>query len=265
MALTPNSPNADNSMNALKQYGSYIVTAILLALAAYFGWTYWQNNHARVDTVAADHYADIQRLNEEVSLASQNPDLEAEATEALTQSREQLNKDIDALVSKHGDSVYAWQALMIKARQQVDSNEFTEASETLKKALTIDLGDAGLEAITRLRYATTLLAAGNADAALTEASNDMPSSFEPSQQELLGDIYLAQGNKDSAIKSYNNAWELLRSRQETRAVLALKMESLGIVPERIEEQASLIQESTVAEQPSVQEGATENAAVEVAP
>lgn len=259
MALTPNSPNADNSMQALKQYGSYIVTAILLALAAYFGWTYWQDNHARVDTVAADHYADIQRLNEEVSLASQNPDLEAEAQAALAQSRTQLNKDIDALVSKHGDSVYAWQALMIKARQQVDNNEFTEASETLKKALAIDLGDAGLQAITRLRYATTLLAAGDADAALAEANNDMPSSFEASQQELLGDIYLAQGNKDSAIQSYNNAWELLRNRQETRAVLALKMESLGIVPEPIDEPTSLIQTSSNSEQPLVEE----NSAAEV--
>ncbi len=260
MALTPNSPNADNSMQALKQYGSYIVTAILLALAAYFGWTYWQDNHARVDTVAADHYADIQRLNEEVSLASQNPDLEAEAQAALAQSRTQLNKDIDALVSKHGESVYAWQALMIKARQQVDNNEFTEASETLKKALAIDLGDAGLQAITRLRYATTLLAAGDTDAALAEANNDMPSSFEASQQELLGDIYLAQDNKDSAIQSYNNAWELLRNRQETRAVLALKMESLGIVPEPIDEPVSLIQESSSAAQPLVEE----NAAAEVA-
>lgn len=259
MALTPNSPNADNSMQALKQYGSYIVTAILLALAAYFGWTYWQDNHARVDTVAADHYADIQRLNEEVSLASQNPDLEAEAQAALAQSRTQLNKDIDALVSKHGESVYAWQALMIKARQQVDNNEFTEASETLKKALAIDLGDAGLQAITRLRYATTLLAAGDADAALAEAKNDMPSSFEASQQELLGDIYLAQGNKDSAIQSYNNAWELLRNRQETRAVLALKMESLGIVPEPIDEPTSLIQTSNNSEQPLVEE----NSAAEV--
>ena len=263
MALTPNSPNADNSMQALKQYGSYIVTAILLALAAYFGWTYWQNNHARVDTVAADHYADIQRLNEEVSLASQNPDLEAEAQEALAQSRTQMNKDIDALVSQHGDSIYAWQALMIKARQQVDNDEFAEAGETLKKALAIDLGDAGLQAITRLRYATALLAAGDADAALAQANNDMPSSFEASQQELLGDIYLAQDNKESAIQSYNNAWELLRSRQETRAVLALKMESLGIVPEPIDEQASLIQESTSAEQPLVTDAA-ENATAEVA-
>ena len=258
MALTPNSPNADNSMQALQQYGSYIVTAILLALAAYFGWTYWQNNHARVDTVAADHYADIQRLNEEVSLASQNPDLEAEARASLTESRKKLDKDIDALVSTHGNSVYAWQALMIKARQQVDSDDFKGAGETFKKALAIDLGDAGLQAITRLRYAKTLLAAGDADAALAEANSDMPSSFEASQQELLGDIYLAQDNKDAAIKSYNNAWELLRSRQETRAVLALKMESLGIVPEPIAPQAGLIQEPAMPAQPVAADG--ENAA-----
>ena len=258
MALTPNSPNTDNSMQALKQYGSYIVTAILLALAAYFGWTYWQNNHARVDTVAADHYADIQRLNEEVSLASQNPDLEAEAQASLAESRKQLDKDIDALVSTHGNSVYAWQALMIKARQQVDNDDFKGAGETFKKALAIDLGDAGLQAITRLRYAKTLLAAGDADAALTEANNDMPSSFEASQQELLGDIYLAQDNKDAAVKSYNNAWELLRNRQETRAVLALKMESLGIVPEPIAAPASLIQEPAVAAAPAQQPSMVED-------
>ena len=258
MALTPNSPNTDNSMQALKQYGSYIVTAILLALAAYFGWTYWQNNHARVDMVAADHYADIQRLNEEVSLASQNPHLEAEAQASLAESRKQLDKDIDALVSTHGNSVYAWQALMIKARQQVDNDDFKGAGETFKKALAIDLGDAGLEAITRLRYAKTLLAAGDADAALAEANNDMPSSFEASQQELLGDIYLAQDNKDSAVKSYNNAWELLRNRQETRAVLALKMESLGIVPEPIAAPASLIQEPAVAAAPAQQPSMVED-------
>ncbi|MFP3454718.1 tetratricopeptide repeat protein [Psychrobacter sp. SIMBA_152] len=261
MALTPNSPNADNSMQALKQYGSYIVTAILLALAAYFGWTYWQNNHARVDTVAADQYADIQQLNEEVKLASQNPDLEAEAQEALTQSRSQLDKDIDTLVGTHGESVYAWQALMIKARQQVDNDDFAAATETFKKALAIDLGDAGLEAITRLRYAKTLLAAGDTDAALSEANNDMPSSFEASQQELLGDIYLAQDNKDSAIKSYSNAWELLRSRQETRAVLALKMESLGITAEPIAEQTSLIQEPSASE-PSLVMDTSNEVAVE---
>lgn len=257
MAQNTQSPNTDNSMQALKQYGSYIVTAILLALAGYFGWTYWQDNHARVDTVAADRYADIQRLNEEVSIAAQNPDLEAEALTALEASRSQLDKDIDALVSTHGDSVYAWQALMIKARQQVDNDDFSGATETLKKALAIDLGDAGLSAITRLRYAETLLSAGDVDAALAEANNDMPSSFEASQQELLGDIYLAQNDEDAAIKAYNNAWSLISKRQETRAVLALKMESLGIVPEPISEQASLIQAAAVTEMPATEAVANE--------
>ncbi|MGM8899210.1 MULTISPECIES: YfgM family protein [unclassified Psychrobacter] len=252
MAQNTQSPNTDNSMQALKQYGSYILTAILLALAGYFGWTYWQENHARVDTVAADQYADIQRLNEEVSLAAQNPDLEAEASTALAASRAQLNKDIDALVSTHGKSVYAWQALMIKARQQVDSDDFAGATETLEKALAIDLGDAGLNAITRLRYAETLLSAGDTDAALSEANNDMPSSFEASQQELLGDIYLAKNDEDAAIKAYTNAWSLIGKRQETRAVLALKMESLGIVPEPIDEPASLIQAAAIPEPTAAQ-------------
>lgn len=241
MALNPNSPNPDNSMQALKQYGSYIVTVILLVLAGYFGWTYWQNNHARVDTVAADQYADIKMLNDQVSLAAQNPDLEADAQQALATSREQLNQGIDALVSTHGDSVYAWQALMIKARMQADNDDFAGAAESLKQAQAIDLGDAGLSAITRLRYARVLLDSGDADAALSAANNDVPVSFEGSQQELLGDIYLAKNDKDSAIKAYNNAWSLLSDRREPRAVLALKMESLGIIPEFTNEQPGLIQ------------------------
>ncbi|WP_298970492.1 tetratricopeptide repeat protein [uncultured Psychrobacter sp.] len=250
MALNPSSPNSDNSMQALKQYGGNIVTIILLALAGYFGWTYWQNNHARVDTVAADQYADIQLLNEQVSLAAQNPDLEDDALAALNESREQLSDDIDSLVSAHGDSVYAWQALMMKARMQVDNDDFTGAAASLKQALAIDLDDAGLKAITRLRYAQVLLANDELEAALSEAKSDVPISFEASQQELLGDIYQAQNDKEAAINAYNNAWNLISERNEERAVLALKMESLGIYPEPIKAQDSLIQ------QPAAPQGLT---------
>ncbi|MGB2139767.1 MAG: YfgM family protein [Psychrobacter sp.] len=250
MALNPSSPNSDNSMQALKQYGGNIVTIILLALAGYFGWTYWQNNHARVDTVAADQYADIQLLNEQVSLAAQNPDLEDDALAALSESRDQLSDDIDSLVSAHGDSVYAWQALMMKARMQVDNDDFTGAAASLKQALAIDLDDAGLKAITRLRYAQVLLANDELEAALSEAKSDVPISFEASQQELLGDIYQAQNDKEAAINAYNNAWNLISERNEERAVLALKMESLGIYPEPIKAQDSLIQ------QPAAPQGLT---------
>ena len=120
------------------------------------------------------------------------------------------------------------------------------------------MDDAGLNAITRLRYAKVLLASGDTAAALAEANNEMPSSFEPSQQELLGDIYVMQGDKEAAVKSYNNAWELLRARHETRAVLALKMESLGVVPEPITDQAPLIQASTAPDTSSNTVNSTES-------
>jgi hypothetical protein len=51
---------------------------------------------------------------------------------------------------------------------------------------------------------------------------------------------------------------LLRNRQETRAVLALKMESLGIVPEPIAAPASLIQEPAVAAAPAQQPSMVED-------
>ena len=258
MVQTPNSPPTDSNMDALKQYGSYIITVILLVLAGYFGWTYWQDNHARVDTVAADHYADIQNLNQEIDVAAQNPDLNADATAALEKSRSELDQNIDALVASHGDSIYAWQALMIKARSQADANDFKAASESLKTAAAIDLGDAGLSAITHLRYAETLLAAGDTDAALSEAKTDMPSPFEASQQELMGDIYIAQKDEDAAKQAYNNAWELLRDRKENRAVLALKMESLGMTVEPIEGEPELIQQAPVATAPVAEQNATEN-------
>lgn len=242
MAQPPISPSADNSMQALKQYGGYIITVILLALAGYFGWTYWQNNHARVDTVAADQYADIRRASDEINLASQNPDLDSEAQAALTKDRETLTGQIDSLVKSHGSSVYAWQALMIKARQQMDKDDFKAAAESLKQALAIDLGDDGLKAITRLRYAEALLASGDNDAAMTEAQSEMPDAFVASQQILLGDIYLAKNDKAAAKKAYENAWAQLTEREESRAVLALKMESLGITFEPIREKNSLIQE-----------------------
>lgn len=234
-----NSP--DNQMEALKQYGSYIVTAILVALAGYFGWTYWQDHHARVDTVAADQYADIQRLNDEVSLASQNPDLEAEAQKSLADSQAKLNKDIDALVATHGKSVYAWQALMIKARHQVDADDFKGAMATLKQAQSIDLQDAGLKAITELRYARVQLASGDIEGALSTLSQTMPGAFEPSKQELLGDVYVAKNDKKAATQAYTNAWELLRKRQENRSVLAVKLDSLGISVDPIEGSDSLVQ------------------------
>lgn len=225
-----NSPDLNNSngdpqsMEKLKQAAGYIIGAILLALAGYFGWTYFQNSGMKEDTVAADKYAAIEKTNDELM---GQPEGNADVSK-------KLNADIDKLVAEHGNTVYAWQALMIKSRNAVDANDMKTATEALKKALEIDLKDPGLHSITQLRYATVLLADGNVDEALTQASKDVPVAFEASQQELLGDIYSAKKDQEKALRAYQNAWSLLSKRHEERPFLRLKLENLGINPEPIE-------------------------------
>ncbi|WP_227430725.1 YfgM family protein [Psychrobacter sp. I-STPA6b] len=245
---TGSNPTGDKyeaqSMADLKKYGGYIIAVILLALAGYFGWQYWQNRTVSVDTVAADEYAAVQELNDKVNLAKQNPDLEATALEA---DKAALAEQIDALVATHPNSVYAWQALVLKARQQADAEDYDGASTSLKQALSVANDDAGLKALTQLRYAATLLAAGKVDEALSEASHEVPNAFDATKQELLGDIYLTQGKQEDAIRAYENAWSLLIKREEERAILRLKIESLGVVPEQVPDKPELIasQASTV--------------------
>lgn len=241
------------SLADLKHYAGYIIAAIVLALVGYFGWHYWQNNSVSPDLEAAQEYASIQQISEKVALAEQNPDLEQSALQA---DRDALFTEVDTLVANYPESVYAWQALLLKARQQADSEDYAAASETLKAALNTPLKDAGLKAMTQLRYATTLLAAGDTDAALSAASKDMPNAFEPSKQELLGDIYLQQDKTEEAKRAYENAWKLLIDRKEERAILRLKMESIGITPQAIPEKPALISSAPVSLSDVVVEDAT---------
>ncbi|PNK61261.1 YfgM family protein [Psychrobacter sp. FDAARGOS_221] len=229
-------PNADTqSIEKLKKSAGYIIGAILIALIGYFGWNYLQNSGMKADTVAADKYAAIETANDNLH---STPEIDAEASA-------KLNKDIDALVAEHGKTVYAWQALMIKARNAVDAKDNDTALAALKKALEIDLQDAGLHSITQLRYATVLLANGNVDEALTEASKDVPVAFEGTQQELLGDIFLAQKEQEKAIRAYQNAWSILSKRNENRPFLYLKLESLGVAPEPIEPEAQVVNQAAM--------------------
>lgn len=225
--------NDKQAMSALKKHGDKIVWAIIIALAGYFGWEYYQKNHAKIDIVAADSYTLISEKNDTLALGRQAPDLD-EATQAqLNQEQQALFTDIDKLVVQHGKTAYAWQALMIKARHQSDNADHTGAVETLKKASAINLDDEGLSAITTLRLAQATLATGDGDTAMSLANQSMPKGFEPSRQELLGDIYVAKNDSDNAKKSYETAWDILSERGEVRSLLSLKMQALGMTPKPI--------------------------------
>jgi hypothetical protein len=62
----------------------------------------------------------------------------------------------------------------------------------------------------------------------------LPAAFEASKLEILGDIANQQGDKKAAATHYQKAWQLIEQRNQNnpnpqdRALLRIKMESLGL-------------------------------------
>ena len=222
------------SLGALKQYGGYIVSAIMLVLAGYFGWTYWQKHGGNIDTAAANDFAKIQSDQNNIETLTTQAATDTKAQAQLATAQTNLDKDLGEFVAKHDNSVYTWQALMLQAKQQTDKNDLKAAAATLQKASQLTLKDDGLKAIAILRQAQVLLSDNQADAAQKRLQSPLPAAFEASKLEILGDIANQQGDKKAAATHYQKAWQLIEQRNQNnpnpqdRALLRIKMESLGL-------------------------------------
>lgn len=222
------------SLGALKQYGGYILSAIMLVLAGYFGWTYWQKHGGNIDSAAANDFAKIQSDQNNIETLTTQAASDSKAQAQLTTAQTNLDKDLGEFVAKHDNSVYTWQALMLQAKQQTDKNDLKAAAATLQKASQLTLKDEGLKAIAILRQAQVLLSDNQADAAQKRLQSPLPAAFEASKLEILGDIANQQGDKKAAATHYQKAWQLIEQRNQNnpnpqdRALLRIKMESLGL-------------------------------------
>lgn len=222
------------SLSALKQYGGYILSAIMLVLAGYFGWTYWQKHGGNIDTAAANDFAKIQSDQNNIETLTTQAASDTKAQAQLATAQANLAKNLREFVAKHDNSVYTWQALMLQAKQQTDKNDLKAAAATLQKASQLTLKDDGLKAIAILRQAQVLLSDNQADAAQKRLQSPLPAAFEASKLEILGDIANQQGDKKAAATHYQKAWQLIEQRNQNnpnpqdRALLRIKMESLGL-------------------------------------
>lgn len=222
------------SLGALKQYGGYILSAIMLVLAGYFGWSYWQKHGGNIDTAAANDFAKIQSDQNNIETLTTQAASDTKAQAQLTTAQTNSDKDLSEFVAKHDNSVYTWQALMLQAKQQTDKNDLKAAAATLQKASQLTLKDDGLKAIAILRQAQVLLSDNQADAAQKRLQSPLPAAFEASKLEILGDIANQQGDKKAAATHYQKAWQLIEQRNQNnpnpqdRALLRIKMESLGL-------------------------------------
>ena len=163
-----------------------VILAILLALAAVFGWRWWQAHQDTRQLQAGARYMQM--------------------VEALERGdRSQALVLLGELEREHAGSPYTDQAKLLAARVYVDSGQLERAAAELG-GVAEHSRDRDLALVARLRLARVQIAQGKPEAALaTLGTSADTGAFAARYHEVRGDAYYAKGDKAAALAEYRNA------------------------------------------------------------
>ena len=212
--------NDDEQLESLKsftkKYGSAIMTGILIALIAFFGWQYWQKKNLLENQ---NRTAEYQKLLEQSTKIQDDAGYKSFISE------------VDSLVKTHPDSAQAVQAELLMASQAVERNDYAAAEKALLRVENTAVKDEGLKHLIWLRLAYIQTELKKYDAALKNLDRIKDENFIATAQEARGDIFVAQNKTDLAKAEYQKAWDALIARQQERKILQLKLQSVGVLVE----------------------------------
>lgn len=192
-----------------KQYGNLITWVLVLALGAYAAWTgyqYWQQKRA---IAASGLYEELDRA-------------------AVSGNADRVLQIFTDLKDNYAGTALAEQGALLTAKV-VAVSKADQARATLQW-LADNGKNASLAAVARLRLAGMQMDARQFDEALKTLGADAPEDFKALVEDRRGDIYLAQGKKDEAIKAYQAAWDKLDATVDYRRFVEGKLTALGQAP-----------------------------------
>jgi predicted negative regulator of RcsB-dependent stress response len=193
-----------------KQYGNLITWLLVLVLGGYAAWTgylYWQQERAGK---AGGLYEELDRAAQEGSV-------------------DKALQAFNDLKNQYAGTTFAEQGALLAGKVATERGKPDQGKAALQWL--VDNGKTvNLVAVGRLRLAGMQLDAKQYDEALKTLGNDLPDEFAPLANDRRGDILLAQGKKDEAVKAYTASWKALEPTVEYRRFVEGKLTMLGAPP-----------------------------------
>ena len=191
------------------KYGNLIMWTVTLVLAVFAAWTWWQKMERDKAAVASTMYGEMQ------SAAAAGDDKRAA----------QILGDMK---SKAAKTTYTQLGALLAAKTQADKGDTVNATANLQWVA--EHGNDENAAVAHLRLAGLLADAKKYDDALKELALVKPASFSALVSDRRGDIELAQGQKDAAVKAYKAAYDGLPDTLQNRMLVQAKLTALGAAP-----------------------------------
>ncbi|WP_343595571.1 tetratricopeptide repeat protein [Acinetobacter sp.] len=205
----------NNLKSLTKKYGSAAISGVLVALIAFFGWSYWQKKQ-------------LHRSQNETARVQQLMD-QAQSMAGDAKAYAQLAPLADTVIKKDLNSAQAIQAQFVMAKVAFDQGDYAAAERELKKVQNIKIDDEGLLQLVNLRLAYAQTAQKKYDDALKTLDLITVPAFKASADEARGDIFVAKNDIANAKKAYQSAWDVSIARKQERQILQIKLESVGVL------------------------------------
>jgi predicted negative regulator of RcsB-dependent stress response len=188
------------------RWGNLVLTAVtivLLAIAAFNGWR-WYERHEAGNAAA---------LYDEFVSALDGPDAGRKKELAGT------------LIERYGRTVYAPMAALHIAKVNLEAGDAGAARAQLRWVIDKS-GHPELVQIARLRLAGVLLDEKSHDEALKLLSGDVPPALAASFADRRGDVLLAMGKAEEARAAYQEALDKAGGQHPMRPIIQLKLDAL---------------------------------------
>ena len=206
-----------DQLDALKHFWSRFGNAIsavlllvVLALAGWNGYRYWQARQA----------AQASAMFDEVERAAGASDL------VLAQ------RAFDDMKQRYASTSYAPQAGLLVAKLAIDGGK-DDAAATASAALqwvADNATDEGYRAVAALRLAALMVEAQQFEQAQKLLESVQAEAFVGLAQDRLGDVYALQNKPAEAKAAYLKAFSALDADSEYRRLIKIKLNALGVEP-----------------------------------
>ena len=193
------------------KYGNLIsgvLIVVMLALAGWNGYNYWQRSQA----------AQAAAMYDEMGKSVAGGDVaKAERT-------------FNDMKDRYARASYTQQAGLALAKMAADAGKADVAKVALQWVADKS-GDEGYAAIASLRLANIYLDAKQYPEALKALDAAKGDAFAALAADRRGDVLLLQGQRDAAKAAYLTAFKAFDERSEYRRLVRVKLNALGVEPE----------------------------------
>ena len=194
----------------LKTNGIWIIAGIAIGVGGLGAWRWYQEKREAQAEIASARYEEL--------------------VDAFTRNDKARGMTLlDQLNNEYAWTPYASLGTLIAARVQVEANELDKAAAGLKSVMDTAKDDE-LQMIARVRLARVQSAQGKYDDALATLKVDDVGEFEPRIADARGDVLLAKGDRDGALKEYLAARSSEDNGRLDFDLLDLKIRDLGGTP-----------------------------------